>query len=666
MQSPVYLFFLLLLLVIKVHGDDKIEYPKFPRQAEFLLENLINDGQHRRILFQCYYDSIANHLIIINEQNYEFHNYTQLKKAIYSSKQCEIYPIDRDNPLDGFSAVTNAADQQTHIRTLQEFFLFTSTANYLGESLLRGFIHVQQWKSSITNDSEIIWSFAKSNYTMPWKSNGYSIPIQRVIRRKDDGLILQVLNVFDYKPRITMDENLKPPKGVFCADWVPNDQLVSLQDLGLSFPEKFSVWIDVSTSSQRFWRSIQLRYYATKDRRLIRYDYAIEENFLDPMTMILDLSETVLRSYQINRRTGACLINQSTEIILTRSVLHDPIETLIKYEDFLLTKPKKQFFQYTGQHRCRGSIVCETYIGQVEQFPSDPETDWAATNIEWAWSKQTQSNYPIYLDLNLYEQKNFLPRNIHYEFYDYHPDVHSNEFDVNLCYRSNQLSYEHLVFQLQIIDSTEEISYFLPRRQLTELIHQRMISLMNIDYLRVSRLELDYQFNEREHNHTIYCIFTLLDRTPFVEIHSQIELNDARAKLDNAINTGVFQFSSQFGLLIDAIPNSLETIEYLDQFNLNGNPSIPERIERIQEKIEYSYQVQMIAVISGIFLGILLAIPIVLIVVSTMKRRVNRPSRNSFAFENISFHVRTNGKEAEQDGTVTMEHPVHASENTSN
>ena len=385
-------------------------------------------------------------------------------------KHCDVYPIDRDNPFDGFSAVTNANEKTTHVRALEDFFLFTSTANYLGESTLRGFIHVYQWQTSIANDSEIIWSFAKANYTMTWDTDDYPVPIQRVIKRKDDGLILQVFNVFNYRPRITKTDLLVPPKGIFCPDLVPINELRSLHDVGMVFPQRFSVRIDASTTSQHFWQSVHLRYYATDQRKLIRYDYTTEEN--DLLTIIFDTSLNISRLYKINRRTGLCLIDASTEIILIRSVLHEPIETLIKYEDILLTNPFQKFFQYTGQRACRGSIVCEVYIGQIFDFPWDPEETWSMTNMEWAWSKENQQDYPVYLDLNLYQDGHGYPANIHYEFYDYHPEVDLNEFDVNLCYRSNRLEYQHLAFQLKITtDIDSDWINRLVKRSFVVVIH---------------------------------------------------------------------------------------------------------------------------------------------------------------------------------------------------
>jgi hypothetical protein len=442
------------MLIIKVHGDDNVTYPNFSRQAQFLIENIINDGQHKRIFFECIYDYDNNHLIIISEQTLEYYNYTTLTRAIYSKnnfKQCNIYPIDINNLFDGFSGVINSNDNTTHIRLFNDFLLLTSNATYFGETILRGYINVNQWITSISNNSDIIWSFAKSNYIMPWNYQNFTIPIQRIIKRKDDGFILQILNIFSYKTMI-IKTDLTPPKGIFCKDLVPINEFISLQDNDMKFSKKFNVRIDVSTIFQQFWQSFHLRYYLTNQQKLIRYDYTPSDNNLNPITIILDYSQNISRLYKINRRTGSCIINESMNIILMTSVIHNPIETLIKYEDILLSNPPKRLFQYSGKRPCRGSILCEIYIGQMSIFSFDSEEDWLETNIEWGWSKQDNPsyNYPIYLNLNLYREINEPPANIHYEFYDYHTNVYLNEFDINLCYRSNQLEYQHLRFQFKI------------------------------------------------------------------------------------------------------------------------------------------------------------------------------------------------------------------------
>ena len=148
-------------------------------------------------------------------------------------------------------------------------------------------------------------------------------------------------------------------------------------------------------------------------------------------------------------------------------------------------------------------------------------------------------------------------------------------------------------------------------------------------------MKLDYQFNQANDNQTIYCLFTLLDRTPFVQVDAQIGLNDARTKLENAINTQIFQFYTDYGLLIETVSDSLKLV-------------------------------QVTAMISGIFVGILSGLLLVFMVMSTMKRKVNQASANNFAFENISFHVRTSGEEEEERATIAMEHPVHVSPNSPN
>ena len=302
-------------------------------------------------------------------------------------KQCTVYPIDVDNPSDGFSAMTDPDDSRTHIRPLNDFLLLTSNATYIGETYLRGYIHVDQWMSSISNDSDIIWSFAKSNYVMPWNPHNYTIPVQRIIKQKENGTILQILNIFSYKTMITRTD-LTPPRGIFCQNLIPPGELLSLQDSGMIFPEKFSVRIDASTTSQLLWHSAHFRYHASNERKLIRFDYTPSDNTLNRKTIIIDMADDIIRSYIIDRRTGSCVINDSVDIILSSAILHNPIEALIKYHGILMIYPSHRAFQYTGNRPCRGSILCTIYVGQMLSFPTDTDEEWAATNVEWAWSKK--------------------------------------------------------------------------------------------------------------------------------------------------------------------------------------------------------------------------------------------------------------------------------------
>jgi hypothetical protein len=458
-----YLFIIALFyLILKLHADDNVTYPSFPRQAEFSFETIITIGQYKRTFAEIIFDYDTNRLILTDDQTFEYYNYTTLQKSIYSRnnlKQCNVYPIDIDNPLDGFSALTDPDDSTTHIRPLDEILSFPSDATYLGETRLRGYIYVHQWISSISNDTDIIWSFAKSNYPMPWNPQSYTIPIQSITKRKEDGVILKVLNIFNYKTMISKTTST-PPSGIFCENLVPEGELLSLQDIGINFPDKFSVRIDASSTSQLLWHSVHLRYRSSNERKLIRYDYTPFDNTQNPVKIILDYTKDAPRSYKIDRRTGSCIINESIDIIFLTSVLHNPIETLIKYEDLLLANPPHRLFQSIGNRPCRGSILCSIFVGQLPRFPTDPQEDWLKTSLEWGWSKRNiddtnaSYDYPVYLNLNLYRKTSGPPANIHYEFYDYRTDVHINEFDVNLCYRSNQLWYYHLAFQLKIINQT--------------------------------------------------------------------------------------------------------------------------------------------------------------------------------------------------------------------
>ncbi|CAF2817251.1 unnamed protein product [Rotaria sp. Silwood2] len=603
------------------------------------------DGEHKRTFVECIYDYDNNYLIIISEQTFEYYNYTILKKAIYTKnilQQCNVYPIDIDNSSDGFSGVTYVDHNITHIRSLYDFLLLTSNATYFGETTLRGYIHVQQWISSISNVSDIIWSFAKTNYFMPWNSNNYTIPIQRIIKRKDNGIILEILNIFSYKTRI-IKTDLIPPKSIFCNDLIPTDQLISLQDIGIKFPDKFSVRIDASTSFQQLWHSVHLHYYLTDERKLIRYDYTPFDNTQNSIT----------------------------------SILHNPIETLIKYEDILLSNPPKQFFQYIGNRPCRGSILCTILIGQMSQFPLDSDENWLVTNIEWGWSKRniydddnnnTPYDYPVYLNLNLYRNINEPAANVHYEFYDYRTDVYLNEFDINLCYRSNQLWYLHLAFQLKIRNQSttndiENIS--INRQHLTECIRAQMMRIMSIKYLRISQLELNHHLNQPDHNDTLYCIFTLLDRTPFVDPNSEIELLDAKNKLENSINNGEFYFDTDNDLSIEAIRDSLEDIQYFYTFNpnINVNRTIIETIDEIHEKIKYSDGAQASAVVGGMIVGILFGTITVFVVICMIKRKANKSPSGGLTFRNISFRVGNKRKQEEPDN-INIQHSLHNTQET--
>lgn len=196
-----------------------------------------------------------------------------------------------------------------------------------------------------------------------------------------------------------------------------------------------------------------------------------------------------------------------------------------------------------------------------------------------------------------------------------------------------------------------------------------MTKLMPIKYLRISQLEIDHNPKQLGHNDTIYCVFTLLDRTPFVNPASEIELVDAKNHLQNGINSGQFKFSTDDGFSIEAIPGSLEDFEYFYAFNPNAsvnqidyffnttvhvNRTIIEVIEQVHEKTEYADGAQAGAVIGGTFIGALCGLLTVVAVMLMMKRKAETTRTGGIHFRNISFRF---GKKQKQD-IVTIENTM--------
>ena len=195
---------------------------------------------------------------------------------------------------------------------------------------------------------------------------------------------------------------------------------------------------------------------------------------------------------------------------------------------------------------------------------------------------------------------------------------------------------------------------------------------MNVTSLRVSQVELDHTVNPLDRNESLYCIFTLLDRTPFVDPNSEVELLDAQRQLESILDAGRFQVETSDGIVLRGIPKSLENIQYFYSFNGNrtGNGTLQYLnitvhrnqtfnvvIEQIREIIEYSDGAQAGAVVGGMLVGSLCGTLIVLVVFYTLKRKANRSTTGGLTFRNISFRVRSNRKQEDQ-ATITMDSPL--------
>ena len=212
----------------------------------------------------------------------------------------------------------------------------------------------------------------------------------------------------------------------------------------------------------------------------------------------------------------------------------------------------------------------------------------------------------------------------------------------------------------------------LLRRDLAQTIRTQLAHVMNVTLLRVSQVELDHTINPSDRNESLYCIFTLLDRTPFSDPNSEIELLDAQRQFETILDANQFEIETTDGFSLRGLPKSLENIQYFYSFNgnrtTNGtvqylnitiqrNRTVEVVIEQIREIIEYSDGAQAGAVIGGMIVGILSGTLIVLAVFYTLKRKANRSTSGGLTFRNISFRIRSNRKQDDQ-ATITMENPT--------
>ena len=206
-----------------------------------------------------------------------------------------------------------------------------------------------------------------------------------------------------------------------------------------------------------------------------------------------------------------------------------------------------------------------------------------------------------------------------------------------------------------------------------------MINLMSIKYLRISQLEVDHHPNRPGQMDVLYCIFTLLDRTPYVDPTSEIEVMDAYLKLESGINSGAFRFATDDNLEIEAVPGSLENVKYFYAFNPNAsvnqidyfanttihvNRTFEHVIDEFHEKIQYSDGAQAGAVIGGMIAGILFGTLIVFAVIYMIRRQVSNTATGGLGFHNISFRP-GNKRARDNDATITMQHLGHSTQESS-
>lgn len=274
--------------------------------------------------------------------------------------------------LDGTSALA-PGDGKTYIRPLNEFLLFSSNdprkppirPKYKGKSVVRG-IPVKQWETCIVNKTtrftqKRLWSFADNTAVVPIGLVGnMAVPVQAIINASfsfENGTQVaefdEVFNVHSYRPGIIEStDQLAPPKGVFCK-YNGTQTLASLSEIGIEWPDHFSVRVEASSSRSAQWQRFHLRYDRGRGRagRRIRYDY-LPTGSEDYRSVIHDYGENL--TYSIDRRTGACGIGRLVPM-LDVNPIRNPIEFFIKYErDFISNNPGK-VWEFNG-FRCKHNL----------------------------------------------------------------------------------------------------------------------------------------------------------------------------------------------------------------------------------------------------------------------------------------------------------------------
>lgn len=139
--------------------------------------------------------------------------------------------------------------------------------------------------------------------------------------------------------------DLAPPKGVFCGSNSAGN-LISLKDIGIEWPDHFSVRVESSTSRSSRWQRFHLRYSLGRrsGTRRLRYDY-LPPGSEDFETVIHDYTDSL--TYIIDRRVGTCKINAGVDIPDVSPIL-DPIRFFVKHEANFIFNPPEKAWELNG------------------------------------------------------------------------------------------------------------------------------------------------------------------------------------------------------------------------------------------------------------------------------------------------------------------------------
>lgn len=270
--------------------------------------------------------------------------------------------------LDGTSSII-LPDGTTHIRPLEEFLLFSRNdprkplirPRFINQTMIRG-VSVNLWETCIIDTDKLmtqqrLWALASSFVIMPTgKVDNTAVPIQATIRssivyanQTEYYEVDEIFSVHTFRPGIIeTSDQLSPPKGTFCQNG--NDQnLVSLRDLKMVWPDRFSVRVEASTSRSSRWERFHLRYNNGQERggRIIRYDF-LPPGSEDYRSIIHDYAENL--TYTVDVRTGACQIAR-LERMKDVTPFRDPIDFFIKHERRFLFDSDTKRWELNGARR---------------------------------------------------------------------------------------------------------------------------------------------------------------------------------------------------------------------------------------------------------------------------------------------------------------------------
>ncbi|CAF1132309.1 unnamed protein product [Adineta ricciae] len=690
--------------------------PRFPTRVEFALERV--EVKHilditvpsEITMYQYLYDFEANKLILIkNSQgiiDVEYFYYEALKKSTYLRREiCLVSDIDTNLDMDGTSAI-QGQNNTWHIRPLNEFLLFSSNdprrpeirPKFIGQSMVRG-IPVDQWETCIIDKSQFrtyrrVWSFAQKGFILPTGVVGdFAVPIQAIINASisfpngtQAAEVDEIFNIHNYRPGIVeSSDQLTPPKGVFCDSGL-GQNLISLRDAGITWPDRFTVRVEASSSRSAQWQRFHLRYdHPERGPRRIHYD------FLPPgsehyQSIIHDFGDNL--TYTIDHSVGTCKITRGTESPDVDPIV-DPIGFFIKNERRFIYRERERIWEFNGYRPCRGDTIrCAAVTSSVDKFPPIVDVDtgkpsgdtWDATSIEYGWSvrapyarppseRNKHFDYPVYLFLRMYRFNdltnpsitNMRTEDIEYEFYEMSPESNPRDFDTSLCYRSLHYDYLHLGFKLEVSDGKAIDGSHLDRRLLERQIHSNLAYLTETSYSRISEVQVDHEDKTNE----VTVLFTLLGQTPSPGtvsgvVDSEPKTNETRGRLARAIDEGKFDFIMK---LLDDTSSSVHFQAVRGSLKGSKEFMSSHAVGKQVFKETYSSGAEAGAVIGGILVGLLIGILLAAVFrvvrkepmpdVSKLPASISNPLsslRTSTNLPSISFHK---PKSAEEKKTTS-------------